>query len=129
MTVERRQNRRYRLRAPVGFSWQTDDGVEEQAQGSTRDISLSGIFVLTPLTLHVGTIVRLEVALPPLQASGQGTKLRSQGRVLRQDHAGFAAFADIGFRLDLSPTQKTNLGDFAERDTGHENRGAPPQMQ
>jgi PilZ domain len=99
--VDLRQTKRYRLRAPVVFSWEFPGGATLQAEGYTRDISPSGVFVLTSNQLPVGSIVNLEISLPSLRGQSSGAFLRTVGHVVRAEVAGFAVAADIGFRMQF----------------------------
>ena len=105
-SVELRQHRRYRLSAPVSFSWESREGAVGTGEGHTRDISIAGVFVLTPGLIPEGSLVRMDVNLPPVTAKGQPIHLRSQGRVTRAEDNGFAAIAPIGFRMHFHGVSK-----------------------
>lgn len=104
-TVEHRQEKRYRLAAAVSFSWETTDHAVSQGQGLTRDCSISGAFVITSDHLPVGSIVQMEVTLPPLQAAGHGARLKTNGRVVRSEPQGFAV-VDMGLSSRLQAAEK-----------------------
>jgi len=70
-----------------------------RGEGHTRDISPSGVFVLTSDRLMSGTAVKLEVVLPSLHEEKTGASLRTQGHLVRSEEVGFAAVADMGFRM------------------------------
>jgi hypothetical protein len=89
----------------VTFSWEQLDGRTMRSEGYTRDISQSGVFVLTRDRLPPGTVVKLEVTLPSLRGQGLGACLRSQGDVVRSEEVGFAAAANLGFRMQFSETR------------------------
>jgi hypothetical protein len=99
--VDQRQNKRYRLKASVKFSWEDLQGSTIRGEGYTRDISPSGVFVLTSDRLPSGTAVKLEVALPSLRQEPSGAFLRTHAHVVRSEELGFAAVADMGFRMQL----------------------------
>jgi hypothetical protein len=101
MTMDLRQKKRYQLKAAATFSWKDRDGSTMQGQGYTRDISSSGVFVLTEQRLEAGTAVKMEVVLPSLRSEQSGASLRTQGQVVRSEEIGFAAVADLGFRIQL----------------------------
>lgn len=86
------------------FSWEHSDGSTMRSEGYTRDISQSGVFVLTGDRLPSGTVVKLEVALPSLFGQRSGACLRTQGHVVRCEEVGFAAAADMGFRMQFPET-------------------------
>ncbi len=95
--MELRQDHRYRLTAQVSFTWEYAHGDIREGKGLTRDISKSGIFVLTPAAPPLDTAVLLEVILPLPETPG--TKLRSHGHVIRIEPEGFAVDADVAFRM------------------------------
>ena len=97
--MEMRQSKRYRLRASVTFSWEHANGNTMQGRAYTRDISPARVFVLTSDRLPADTTVKLEVTLPSLSQNRRGVSLRTQGRVVRLEEIGFAAAAEIGFRM------------------------------
>jgi PilZ domain len=100
--MELRQNKRYRLRAPVAFSWANTDGNTMRGEGYTRDISPAGVYVWTNDRLPSRTAVKLEVTLPSLNEKRNGASLRTQGHVVRSEEIGFAVAADIAFRMQFS---------------------------
>lgn len=106
--MELRQNKRYRLDAFVSFSWEGTDGAVGQSDGHTRDISACGVFVVTRQLVPVGSLVRMELTLPPLQENGYGVRLRTQGHVLRTEFEGFAVMADMGFRMQFQDSECVN---------------------
>jgi hypothetical protein len=85
----------------VVFSWDLPSGTTTQAEGYTRDISPSGVFVFTSNQLLLGSIVNLEISLPSLRGQRSGAFLRTVGHVVRTEVAGFAAVADTGFRMQF----------------------------
>jgi len=93
----------------VKFSWEYSNGSTMRGEGHTRDISATGVFVLTAHPLPSGAVVKLEVSLPSLRAPQQpGVRLQTLGHVVRSEPLGFAAAADTGFRMnspDAEPSQ------------------------
>lgn len=92
-----RKHNRYRVGIPVIFSWQAAKEVRRQAVGLTRDMSLSGAFVLTTSPPPLGADIRLKGFLPPVLGAVQGLQIRGQGLVVRlepalagEPHGGFA---------------------------------------
>ncbi len=100
--VQRRESVRFHLRLPVIFRWNDGQGGRQQNGGFTRDISKDGLFVYSPIPPPPGVTVEVEVMLPPLEESGHGVRLSSEGRVLRierkGEHSGFAATGDFDLR-------------------------------
>jgi hypothetical protein len=108
--VQERESVRFQIRLPVIFRWNDGQGGRQQNGGFTRDISKEGLFVYSPISPPPGVTVEVEVMLPPLQESGHGVRLWSEGRVLRierkGERAGFAATGDF----DLHNTQGSEQG-------------------
>ena len=98
-TMQQRKSVRFQLRLPVIFQWNDAQGGRQQNGGFTRDISTRGLFVYSPIPPPPDVTVELEVMLPPLEESGHGVRLQSEGRVLRierkGEQAGFAATGDF----------------------------------
>jgi len=89
---------RFRVAAPVSFRWKDEDGTCQESSGSSRDISKSGSFVHSPVSLLPGTEIFLEVHLPMLDSNRTtGVRLNAPGRVVRVagqgESSGFAASA------------------------------------
>jgi hypothetical protein len=105
--VQQRESVRFQIRLPVIFRWNGEQGGRQQNGGFTRDISTGGLFVYSLIPPPSGVTVELEVMLPPLEESGHGVRLRSEGRVLRierkGEHTGFAATGDF----DIHNTQRS----------------------
>ena len=104
--MDLRQSKRYRLRASVVFSSERLEGPPVVGQGHTRDISPAGVFVLTGDPLPSGAVVNLEITLPSLRGEHTGACLRTVGHVVRTEPVGFAAVADLGFRMQF-PDSRT----------------------
>ena len=101
-TMQQRESVRFPLRLPVIFRWNDDLGGRQQNGGFTRDISTDGLFVYSPIPPPPGVTIEVEVMLPPLEVSGHGVRLWSEGTVLRierkGEHTGFAATGDFDLR-------------------------------
>lgn len=95
-SVEQRKAVRFDLQAQVTYYWTDQSGTNQEGVGRTRDISISGVFVVCSSPPSVGTPVGLEIELPPLERNApQHLRLETQGKVTRvtgTDHdSGFAA--------------------------------------
>jgi len=99
--VDQRQNNRYQLKTAVKFSWESPQNGICRGEGVTRDISPSGVFVLTDERLPLGTTVKLEVTLPSPRNAPSGAFLRTRGHIVRAEQLGFAAVAEMGFRMQF----------------------------
>lgn len=81
-----RREVRYRLNFPVVFSWESADRPRMQGQGCTRDISVLGAFILSPLCPPVETLVDIEILLPCLTGTKTVVRITSQAQVIRAEH-------------------------------------------
>lgn len=96
-STDRRQRNRYDLKASVAFLWKDSEGERYRGKGRLRDISESGVFVLTDMQPPEGVTVFLEVLFGPFR-NGSAVAIDSQGEVIRIEsadetgsHCGFAA--------------------------------------
>lgn len=64
-----------------------------------------------------GTAVKLDVALPSLRGHRSGALLHTVGHVVRSEESGFAAAADMGFRMQMPES----LTDSVERAVSNAN--------
>ena len=64
--MEMRKEMRYRMDAPVLFSWESGRHGRLQGEGITRDISIFGAFIVTPACPPVNVPIQVEVVLPSL---------------------------------------------------------------
>jgi hypothetical protein len=96
--VEKRTSVRYTLRSPVTLRWVDQSGAEQEDVGRTRDISVSGAFVVCHTPLPVGAQVSLEVHLPPFERNtSQRLRLKANATITRVAQAGEeSGFATCG---------------------------------
>lgn len=86
MIVELRKEVRYRLEAPATFTWENFQGRYLRGEGITRDISLFGAFILTPIIPPNLAFVQIEMALPALAANAPDIRIVGRARVVRIGH-------------------------------------------
>jgi hypothetical protein len=91
-----RKGKRYGLSAPAFYWFERADGTLQEAQGTTRDISGRGVFVVAELLPSPGAHVKLDVYLPSVGLRPRSVQLHGEGTVLRvgevgTNHSGFAA--------------------------------------
>jgi hypothetical protein len=97
--AERRKAIRYRLSVPVVFNWEGSRRERFQGEGSTRDISAVGAYILTPTSPPVNAPVNVEIMISALFGP---TKVRIKGsmRVQRVKHErtkyGQSGFSVVG---------------------------------
>jgi hypothetical protein len=95
-SVEQRRAVRFGVQVQVIYSWTDPSGRNQRGVGRTRNISISGVFVVCSSPPKEGTQVDLEINLPPLAAGAQqNLKLETKGKVTRvtgiDQESGFAA--------------------------------------
>ena len=105
--MDQRQSKRYQLKTAVKISWESPQDGICRGEGVTRDISPSGVFVLTHNRLPLGATVKLEVVLPSSRKEASGASLRTRGHVVRSEQLGFAAVAEMGFRMQFPDIQSS----------------------
>jgi PilZ domain-containing protein len=110
--AERRKSIRYRLNAPVIFRWKGPDKERFQGEGVTRDMSITGAFIVTATCPPPNAVVKMEVLLP-LSDGASKAQMRADMTVLRVDHdlagstrSGFSAVGK-GFLLNTF-TERTS---------------------
>ena len=78
---ERRRHVRYPLRTAAFFTWERSGGTLFRGEGTTRDISLRSVYVLSETCPPIDVIVEMKILLPrPSPAPGLSIvgKLRTQ---------------------------------------------------
>jgi hypothetical protein len=112
--MDMRKEMRYRLDAPALFSWQSAHHRRLRGEGSARDVSALGAFIVTPTCPPVEAPIQVEVILPFLNLMGTKTDIRIRGeaRVIRVEHPsggqgenGFAVVRSDLNHWDLATSQ------------------------
>ena len=85
--LERRQGKRYRLRLPAEVRWKARGRRAGRAQGKTEDISCSGLLVVIPKPLPLGTTINVTINLP-IELTKVPVELSCLGRVVRKSRMG-----------------------------------------
>jgi PilZ domain len=97
--MDRRQNQRFDLNAPVTYFWTKEENVQATGHGITRDVSQSGLFVLTDSFPPVGTAIELELSFhlhdDSLQMRASGSIVRVEAGVGASGAQGFAAVMKV----------------------------------
>jgi hypothetical protein len=52
--------------------------------------------VVTKNRVPVGSVLQMDFSLPPLLATGRGSRIKTRGLVVRSESDGFAVIADMG---------------------------------
>ncbi|SRR5260370_34680645 len=110
--LEMRKEIRYRLDAPALFSWESPQHQRSQGEGVTRDISVLGAFILTPVCPPVDVPIQVEVVLPSLTGLKPIIRVSGPARVVRVDHnskgrglSGFAVASEDFSRWSMTLSQ------------------------
>jgi len=81
--LERRQGTRYPLNLPAQVRWKAAGKGAGEVQGTTGDISSTGLLVVLPKPLPVGTTINVTMNLPP-EVTTVPIELSCVARVVRK---------------------------------------------
>jgi c-di-GMP-binding flagellar brake protein YcgR len=81
--LERRQSKRYPLSLPAEVRWRARDKGVNKARGETGDISSSGLMLVLPKALPLGTTINVTIHLP-VELTKVPIELSCMGRVVRK---------------------------------------------
>lgn len=84
--MDRRSRKRFDVGATVKYSWKDDQQAQRTGQGTTRDVSECGLFILTDSGPRLGTLVDLEVSFSFPDDSR--VQMRATGITVRVDMDG-----------------------------------------
>ena len=84
---EQRQGKRYPLRLPAEVTWTSRGKSSGPVQGEIGDISSSGLLVVIPKHLPLGTTINVTINLP-VDLTKVPVKLTCLGRVVRKSPMG-----------------------------------------
>ena len=119
--MEMRNEVRYQLDAPALFTWESAQHKRLQGEGITRDISVSGAFILTPTCPPVDVPIQVEVVLPSLTGLNPVIRVGGAARVLRVSRGsngdgmnGFAVLSEDFSRWSMSTDRRESPSAFAE---------------
>jgi len=109
--VERRQGKRYPLSLPVQVRWKARGRRVGRAQGKIGDISSSGLLVVIPNRLPLGTAINVTINLP-VELTKVPVELSCLGRVVRKSRMGkgqgiSAIIEDFQLRASRQKARKT----------------------
>jgi len=113
-----RSARRYPVRAAVFYSWKDANGAEHRGEGSSRDISETGAFVVTAVCPPLGADIVLVISVVALRNITTTEPVHLDGRVLRVEQVaagkglgGFAVLtSEVIFPGQKESTDGENLG-------------------
>ena len=86
--MERRKSRRYLLSVPAFCWWRHADGETRVTQGTTRNLSHRGAFIISESLPSPGVHVEVDVYLPSVGLTPRSVQLHGEGTVLRVSQAG-----------------------------------------
>jgi hypothetical protein len=81
--MELRRELRYRLDVPAVFCWENGRRRNLRGEGTTRDISVLGAFIMSSTCPPVETPVQLIVVLPALNGKKSAIQIIGEARVIR----------------------------------------------
>ena len=82
--MERRANRRFRIKLPMRVRWTTKSGNGE-AQTESEDITSRGVYFFLPTEIENGSWVELVIVLSHEITLAEPVRARCQGRVRRTE--------------------------------------------
>ena len=100
--------------------WDPINGGERQGKGNTRDISVSGAYILSDCRPPLGSAVQMAVTLPALSGSKRAAQLFIDAETMRVDASGFAVTGKTGFQLDYRVGEPDELLPEVRKDTPQE---------
>ena len=119
-----RKEVRYRLDVPALFYWDNVEQRRLQGEGITRDISVFGAFIVSPICPPIGVPLLFEVVLPSLPGAMPVVRIKGEARVVRVDHPsggqganGFAVVSLDFRRWSLAVADDHPLAAVAEEDS------------
>jgi hypothetical protein len=89
---------RYPVQGRVSFWWKDEDGNLRQGEGTSRDISETGTFVLALACPPVGADVELRIFLVALPQAMRALRMELEGQVLRVEQTA-AGMGSSGFAV------------------------------
>ena len=103
-----RKKMRFPVAAPVFFRWKDANGNEHRGEGTSRDISETGAFVLTAVSPPLGADIELRISLVGLLKTMTAGRMELGGRILRVEQTaagraigGFAVLTQEVIFLEL----------------------------
>ncbi len=96
--MEMRRESRYRLDAPVLFSRQNEQQHQIHGEGITRDISVLGVFTVTPRCPPLDVPVQVDGVLPSLTGIKAIIRVSGPALVQRVEHHSEAS-GESGFAI------------------------------
>ena len=85
--LDRRQGKRYPLTLPAEVRWKAQRGSVGRAQVRTGDMSSSGLLVVMPSPIPLGTTINVRINLP-IELTKVPVELTCLGRVVRKSRMG-----------------------------------------
>jgi hypothetical protein len=98
---------RFPLDVSVVFRWTDANGVDQQGEGRSYDISELGVFVFATAGPPAGAQVGLKISIPAVYDAPRALQMEFEGRVLRVEQIrsgegrdGFAILSDQSILLE-----------------------------
>ncbi|HXP82785.1 MAG TPA: PilZ domain-containing protein [Verrucomicrobiae bacterium] len=111
--MDLRKAKRYPMSAAVSFCWDPGNGILQEGQGTTLDVSSRGVFVITESAPRVGGQLELEVYLKSPSPESKLVRFHGEGKVVRTSkkgrESGFAA--EVLFQSEGPDSPFSEYGD------------------
>ena len=120
--IEMRKSARYCLMTRASFMWALQCGQSLSGEGITRDINISGVYIMADGLPPVGALIQMDIFLPNLTDSGSGMHLYGEGVVLRAEPRGARGddSSESGFAASVQFYPETSELFFSHiKDSGH----------
>jgi len=112
MDIQKRRAMRFPLAVPVVFWWTDTNGVRQQAEGRSYDVSEMGVFVCASLCPPAGAQVGLKISIPDAFDAPHGLRMEVEGHVKRVEHVrsgeGRDGFSILSDRVILRENDVSN---------------------
>ena len=105
--MELRRARRFRLSAPVFFCWVDREGTLQERSGTTRDVCMSGAFIVSDMVPHPSAPVGVDIYLAG-DVAGRVVELHGEGKVTRVEYSGKTS---TGFAVEVAFQTRSSSGD------------------
>lgn len=103
--MDHRSVRRYHVALPVTYFWGSGTNFFE-GSGTTRDLSIRGVYILTTEVVPLGCDLFLKMSVPGIRKGSKGSEMQGSGRVVRPEVDGFAAEVALGFSTEFRSDRK-----------------------
>ena len=102
---------RYAVQAPVSFRWKDEKGNEQRGEGTSRDVSETGAFVLTVVSPPLGADIGITIFFDAVLRIPTAIPMNLDGQVLRVEQivpsSGIGGFAFLTKKLIFAENEES----------------------